>query len=619
MSIFGQGSFINDPNATPEQVAQRRKAISDIMAGRYGSARTPAEGWMHLATGIMSGIGDIKLSKMEQDRRAKTDELFAEKMGAWNPFSGGTISTSGTQTHGADGAFGDSYAARNSAMAANGGPTQAAADQLNNRDRELLAKTLMAEAGGEGLEGMLAAGAVINNRVNAGGYGDGLEGVIMKPGQFSAWNGVTGYAGGEGALDMENMKPNALAFQAADTLLSGQYDDPTGGATHYYNPAAADPAWGAKAGGDWTRIGNHVFGSADAGRGTGPGTISTQSRASSMPAYTGPSVQDLAQLSANPWLTPEQRSAVNVMMKQAQQATDPLRQLQLQTAQLELERARNPQTVRTLSTEEATAMGLPAGGVYQMGADGKISTAAAAPKPGAGGVEYGLTPQYGVDAEGNPVLIQLGKNGTAVETPLPEGVTFQKEPVRIDAGTEIILLDPITRQPVGSIPKNNREAAAETAAGSAEGKAEVEKEQAAPAAIAKSESGIALINSIISDPNLDSITGMIQGRLPPMTQAGVDLNTKIGQLKGKAFLEAFESLKGGGQITEREGAAAQEAMARLDRAQSTPAYIEALTELRTIMETALARAQGNSTAADAAAQAGAATRLRYNPETGELE
>lgn len=129
--------------------------------------------------------------------------------------------------------------------------------------RELMAKTLQAEAGGEGYNGMLAAGAVIMNRANAGGYGKGVDGVIMKPGQFSAWNGVTGYANGQGALDMDKIRPNQHAYAAADALLSGNYQDPTGGATHYYNPAVANPAWGQRAGGNWTRIGNHIFGFAD--------------------------------------------------------------------------------------------------------------------------------------------------------------------------------------------------------------------------------------------------------------------------------------------------------------------------------------------------------------------
>ena len=132
--------------------------------------------------------------------------------------------------------------------------------------RDILAKTLMAEAGGEGPQGMLAAGAVMQNRVRTGGYGNDLRSVIMKPGQFSAWNSITGYANGQGGLDMNNMRPSGTAYQVADTLLSGQYEDPTGGATHYYNPSVANPKWGQRNGGEWQRIGNHIFGNADAGR-----------------------------------------------------------------------------------------------------------------------------------------------------------------------------------------------------------------------------------------------------------------------------------------------------------------------------------------------------------------
>ena len=147
-------------------------------------------------------------------------------------------------------------------------------------DRMTLAKTLQAEAGGEGYDGMIAAGAVINNRVNSGRYGGGkLRDVIMKPGQFSAWNSVTGYANGEGGLDMVNMRPNDDALRAADALLSGGYQDPTGGATHYYNPSVATPKWGQQAGGQWQKIGNHIFGNADGRRGAGTDPAPQQKQA----------------------------------------------------------------------------------------------------------------------------------------------------------------------------------------------------------------------------------------------------------------------------------------------------------------------------------------------------
>lgn len=113
-------------------------------------------------------------------------------------------------------------------------------------------------------------------------------------------------------------------------------------------------------------------------------------------------------------------------------------------------------------------------------------------------------------------------------------------------------------------------------------------------AAARAQGTVDLIESIISDPALPSITGMIQGRMPPVTQEGTDLNVKIDQLKGQAFLQAFESLKGGGQITEREGIAAQNAMARLNRAQSQEAFTSALKELQDIAARGLARAKGEN-------------------------
>jgi hypothetical protein len=143
-------------------------------------------------------------------------------------------------------------------------------------DRELLARTLQAEAGNQGAAGMLAAGSVIMNRTKTQGYGDGLQGVIMKPGQFSVWNGVTGYAGGEQGQDMAAMTPSGSAYAAADTLIGGQYNDPTGGATHYYNPSISQPNWGIDNGGNWTRIGDHVFGNANAQRGNTQARVSTR-------------------------------------------------------------------------------------------------------------------------------------------------------------------------------------------------------------------------------------------------------------------------------------------------------------------------------------------------------
>lgn len=127
-------------------------------------------------------------------------------------------------------------------------------------ERDILAMTIQAEAGGEGVAGMLAAGAVMDNRLRSGNYGSSMRDVILAPGQFSAWNSVTGYAGGEGGIDMTSLQVSEDAYAVADQILSGQYESPVGGATHYYNPSVSDPDWGQRGGGEWQTIGGHVFG-----------------------------------------------------------------------------------------------------------------------------------------------------------------------------------------------------------------------------------------------------------------------------------------------------------------------------------------------------------------------
>jgi GH24 family phage-related lysozyme (muramidase) len=156
----------------------------------------------------------------------------------------------------------------------------------------------------------------------------------------------------------------------------------------------------------------------------------------------GPSVQELVGAMGNPYATPAQKMALGTMLQQKLAANQPM----------------SPQDQLNMEYKQAQIEAL------------KAKQAAAGNQP----TEYGLTPQYGVDENGNPVLIQIGKDGTAVRTPLPDGVSLSKQPIKMDAGTHFVLLDPITRQPVGTIPKDNRGEASEKAVGTATGKAQGE-------------------------------------------------------------------------------------------------------------------------------------------------
>lgn len=99
------------------------------------------------------------------------------------------------------------------------------------------------------------------------------------------------------------------------------------------------------------------------------------------------------------------------------------------------------------------------------------------------------------------------------------------------------------------------------------------------------------IKSLRDHKGLSYITG-ISSKLPiiPGTpQADADARAK--QIEGQTFLQAFNTLKGGGQITEVEGSKATAAIGRLSRAQSTKDYQAALDELSGILQTGLDRAR----------------------------
>ena len=59
-----------------------------------------------------------------------------------------------------------------------------------------------------------------------------------------------------------------------------------------------------------------------------------------------------------------------------------------------------------------------------------------------------------------------------------------------------------------------------------------------------------------------------------------DFEAKLGQVQGKLFLQAFDTLKGGGQITEVEGEKATSALANLSASQSEVQFRAALLEFR---------------------------------------
>ena len=134
-------------------------------------------------------------------------------------------------------------------------------------DRELLARIVQCEAGGEGDNGMKAVASVVMNRLNVseGEYarisqGGNVRNIIFQPGQFDC---VAETLLNEYNLqNIYNMNPTDIHYYVADWALAGNRLNEIGDCLWYYNPfrpncASTFPSNGS--GTLHTRLGKHCF------------------------------------------------------------------------------------------------------------------------------------------------------------------------------------------------------------------------------------------------------------------------------------------------------------------------------------------------------------------------
>jgi hypothetical protein len=130
-----------------------------------------------------------------------------------------------------------------------------------------------------------------------------------------------------------------------------------------------------------------------------------------------------------------------------------------------------------------------------------------------------------------------------------------------------------------------------------------------PRAQATAQSTLSTINQLRNHPGREYATGksaifpLVPGTDP------YDFEQIRKQAVGKVFLEAYQMLKGGGPITDIEGKKAEEAMGRLERAQSEEGFLSALDDLENAvidgtrnMERAAGSQRNNATTDDGAAE-----------------
>ncbi|TCS70090.1 N-acetylmuramoyl-L-alanine amidase [Effusibacillus lacus] len=115
----------------------------------------------------------------------------------------------------------------------------------SEEDLYWMARVISSEARGESLEGQIAVGAVIMNRLKHPGFPKTIKGIIFSDGQFDPARNGSIYN-----------EPVPSAVEAAKRALQGE--NPVPGALYFYNPTIATDQWIRKLR-VIKRIDNHVF------------------------------------------------------------------------------------------------------------------------------------------------------------------------------------------------------------------------------------------------------------------------------------------------------------------------------------------------------------------------
>lgn len=107
--------------------------------------------------------------------------------------------------------------------------------------RELLARLIKCEAGGEGDDGMAAVASVVRNRADVPygeffrvSQGGDIRKIIEQPGQFVCMRSTVG--GEYNSQNVWNMNPEEIHYQIADWVLAGNTFSAVGDSLFFYNP-----------------------------------------------------------------------------------------------------------------------------------------------------------------------------------------------------------------------------------------------------------------------------------------------------------------------------------------------------------------------------------------------
>lgn len=201
--------------------------------------------------------------------------------------------------------------------------------------------------------------------------------------------------------------------------------------------------------------------------------------------------------------------------------------------------------------------------------------------PQIGGTNFAPTQNLGAPANQPGAAPQVAPQAPVAPQRPPMAPAPQGAPVAAPGGTAV----PPAMSGVMT-PKARAQLAAEQAQAQQKAASEL------PDYEAKAKQTLSVVDQLLKHPGFSDVVGatwrpgmrFVQGS----DAAGAD--ALFNQMKGQQFLQAFESLKGGGQITEVEGKKATDAISRMSRSQSEADFREAAKEFMDVVQGGLDRA-----------------------------
>lgn len=318
--------FAYDPSKdTPETVARKRAAIAQLLASNR-SPKNVGEGIGAMMSGIAAGVMSNRANRAETAGRENATSAIAKLLGG-GMGGGSSISAAPPQPQETpQGQYANDRVAQ--AFGDPGAPQVAG----SNPYRDAIASIESAGSGDYSAVGPThpelgrALGRYQIMEANIGPWSQQVLGREVTPDEFMA-------------------NP-----QIQDAIFDGIFN----GYVEEYGPEGAAQAWFAGPGGVGKLDRKDSLGTDVGSYGQRFMQALGQNEQAAQPVQlaqaqpqtmndAGPSMQQLLEVSQNPWLTDTQRGIVNVLLERQMQQNDPMRQMEMERAQLELEQLRNPQ------------------------------------------------------------------------------------------------------------------------------------------------------------------------------------------------------------------------------------------------------------------------------------